>query len=148
MTVTRTATDLRAWARIDLQALRDNLARARPSQHPASLIVVVKANAYGHGMLPVAGALQAQLRPCDCFGVATLEEGLALRAAGFPQDIVLLEGVVTPEELDQALDGQQRLARGVHLTSMAERSESLSRLKAIEVTKIITPGSAATQGWT
>lgn len=118
MTVTRTATDLRAWARIDLQALRDNLARARPSQHPASLIVVVKANAYGHGMLPVAGALQAQLRPRDCFGVATLEEGLALRAAGFPQDIVLLEGVVTPEELDQALAASLQLV--LHSTYQIE----------------------------
>jgi len=109
MTATRTAIELRAWARIDLQALRDNLARARPPQHPASLIVVVKANAYGHGMLPVARALQAQLRPRDCFGVATLEEGLALRAAGLPQDIVLLEGVVTPAELDQALAANLQL---------------------------------------
>ena len=109
MTATRTATELRAWARIDLQALQSNLARARPPQHPASLIAVVKANAYGHGMVPVARALQAQLRPRDCFGVAALEEGLALRAAGLPQDIVLLEGVVTPAELGQALAANLQL---------------------------------------
>ncbi len=109
MTATRTATELRAWASIDLQALQRNLAHARPPQSPASLIVVVKANAYGHGMLPVARALQSQLRPRDCFGVATLEEGLALRAAGLSRDVVLLEGVVTPAELDEALAANLQL---------------------------------------
>lgn len=109
MTATRTATEYRAWASIDLQALQHNLLRARPPQSAASLIVVLKANAYGHGMLPVARALQSQLRPSDCFGVATLEEGLVLRAAGLPQDIVLLEGVVTPAELDQALAANLQL---------------------------------------
>ena len=54
------------------------------------------------------------------------------------------------EVLDQAPHRQQRLAHGGvhHLLSIAARSESLSRLKAIEVMKIITPGSAATQGCT
>ncbi len=109
MTATRTATDLRAWASINLQALQDNLAQARPPQSPASLIVVVKSNAYGHGMLPVVRALEAQLRPRDCFGVATLEEGLALRAAGLTRDVVLMEGVVTAAELDQALAANLQL---------------------------------------
>jgi alanine racemase len=109
MTATRTATELRAWASINLQALQDNLLRARPPHSTTSLVVVVKANAYGHGLLPVARALQAHLRAHDCFGVATLEEGLALREAGLPHDIVLLEGVVTPAELDQALAARLQL---------------------------------------
>lgn len=126
MTATRTATELRAWASIDLQALQSNLACARPPQNPASLIVVVKANAYGHGMLPVARALQSQLRPRDCFGVATLEEGLALRAAGLVQDIVLLEGVVTPAELDEALAANLQLV----LHSAYQIDALLQRLQA------------------
>ena len=109
MTVTRVAAEFRAWATIDLHALRNNLALARARRPEASVVAVVKANAYGHGLLPVARALQSQLRPGDCFGVATLEEGLALRAAGIAEDIVLLEGVVTPDELRRALAARLQL---------------------------------------
>lgn len=109
MTVTRAAAEFRAWATIDLHALRNNLALARARQPEASVVVIVKANAYGHGLLPVARALQSQLREGDCYGVATLEEGLALRAAGIAEDIVLLEGVVTPVELQQALAANLQL---------------------------------------
>lgn len=109
MTAIRAAAEFRAWATIDLQALRNNLALARARQPAASVVAVVKANAYGHGLLPVARALQSQLRAGDCFGVATLEEGLVLRAAGILDDIVLLEGVVTPGELRQALAGNLQL---------------------------------------
>jgi len=103
MTATRAAAEFRAWATIDLHALRNNLALARARQPEAAVIAIVKANAYGHGLLPVARALQSALREGDCFGVATLEEGLALREAGIAQDILMLEGVVTPAELQQAL---------------------------------------------
>jgi len=109
MTVTRVAAEFRAWATIDLHALRNNLALARARQPEASVVAVVKANAYGHGLLPVARALQSQLRAGDCFGVATLEEGQALRAAGIAEDIVLLEGVVTPDELRRAVAARLQL---------------------------------------
>ena len=59
---------------------------------------VIKANAYGHGLVPVAGALATS----DAFAVARLEEGLVLRAAGFEQRVLLLEGVLAPEQLAQA----------------------------------------------
>lgn len=114
MTATRAAAEFRAWATIDLHALRNNLALARARQPDASVVAVVKANAYGHGVLPVARALQSQLRKDDCFGVATLEEGMALRAAGIAEDIVLLEGVVTEEELSKAVAANLQLV--VHST--------------------------------
>lgn len=61
-------------------------------------MAVVKANAYGHGLVPTALALAES----DAFAVARLEEGLALRAAGITQPIVLLEGVFAAEQLLEA----------------------------------------------
>jgi alanine racemase len=83
---------------IDTGALRHNLARIRERTGRARVMAVVKANAYGHGLVPTALALS----DADAFAVARLEEGLALRAAGITQPIVLLEGVFTAEQLLQA----------------------------------------------
>jgi alanine racemase len=83
---------------IDTRALRHNLARIRERTGRARVMAVVKANAYGHGLVPTALALS----DADAFAVARLEEGLALRAAGITQPIVLLEGVFTAEQLSQA----------------------------------------------
>jgi alanine racemase len=59
-------------------------------------MAVIKANAYGHGIVPTARALIG----ADAFGVARLPEALALRENGLGQRIVLLEGVFAAEELD------------------------------------------------
>ena len=83
---------------IDTRALRHNLARIRERAGSARVMAVVKANAYGHGLVPTALALG----DADAFAVARLEEGLSLRAAGITQPIVLLEGVFTAEQLVQA----------------------------------------------
>jgi alanine racemase len=61
-------------------------------------MAVVKANAYGHGLVPAALALA----DADAFAVARLEEGLALRAAGVTKAIVLLEGVFAGDQLLEA----------------------------------------------
>ncbi|MES3008048.1 MAG: alanine racemase [Pseudomonadota bacterium] len=96
----RSGTHARAWATIDLQALRANLSLVRTTNPNCSLVVVVKANAYGHGLVPVAEALRTQLSGRDCFGVATLDEALALRRAGITEPVLLLEGFVTAAELE------------------------------------------------
>ena len=78
-----------AWAEIDLDALRDNLATLRRLAgdgvpvHP-----VVKADAYGHGAIPVARALAAA--GADGFCVAALDEALAIRRAGLEPPILVL----------------------------------------------------------
>jgi alanine racemase len=82
-------------AAIDTRALRHNLGVIRERARRARVMAVVKANAYGHGLVPTALALA----DADAFAVARLEEGLALRAAGITQPIVLLEGVFTSEHL-------------------------------------------------
>lgn len=83
---------------IDTRALRHNLSVTRERAGRARIMAVVKANAYGHGLVPTALALAE----ADAFAVARLEEGLALRAAGITQPIVLLEGVFTAEQLLEA----------------------------------------------
>lgn len=71
-------------------------------------MAMVKANAYGHGLVPVAKALDE----ADAFGVASLEEALKLRQAGIQQEIILMEGLFQREELEEAM--QHRLSLVVH----------------------------------
>lgn len=70
----------RGWAQIDLDALRANVAALRAKAPGAAFMAVVKADAYGHGMVPCARA--ALEGGATWLGVATPEEALALRAAG------------------------------------------------------------------
>ncbi len=81
---------------IDSSALRHNLAVVRKVAPHSKIMAVIKANAYGHGIVPTARALIG----ADAFGVARLPEALALRENGLGQRIVLLEGVFAPEELN------------------------------------------------
>jgi len=83
-----------------MQALSANLSLVRATNPDCSLVVVIKANAYGHGLIAVASALRSQLRGHDCFGVATLDEALTLRRAGITEPVLLLEGFVTAAELE------------------------------------------------
>jgi alanine racemase len=85
-------------ARVDAAALRHNLRQLRAAAPGARVMAVVKANAYGHGLVPTALALP----DADAFAVARLEEGLQLRSAGILQPVVLLEGVFSAEQLAEA----------------------------------------------
>lgn len=78
-----------AWAEIDLAAIAFNVNQARRAVGPKRLLMaVVKADAYGHGANRVAkAALDAG---ADCLAVATPEEGVKLRQAGFKVPILLL----------------------------------------------------------
>lgn len=77
---------------INRRALRHNLQRLRELAPASKLVAVVKANAYGHGLLETARTLP----DADAFGVARLEEALRLRAGGITQPILLLEGFLMP----------------------------------------------------
>jgi alanine racemase len=83
---------------IDTGALRHNLQVVRRLAPKSRVMAVIKANAYGHGLVTAARALDS----ADAFGVARLGEALALRAAGIKTPIVLLEGVLDREQLDAA----------------------------------------------
>ncbi|MGW2345625.1 alanine racemase [Streptomyces sp. NPDC001661] len=77
---------LRARAEIDLAALKANVRTLRAHAPGAAFMAVVKADAYGHGMLPVARA--AKEAGAEWLGAATAEEALELRAAGLPGRIM------------------------------------------------------------
>ncbi|MBE2294591.1 MAG: alanine racemase [Phycisphaerales bacterium] len=81
-------------ARLDLGALVHNLQRVRAVAPGRRVAAAVKADGYGHGLVRVACALDA-----DAFAVACIEEALILREAGINRRIVLLEGVFEAEEL-------------------------------------------------
>jgi len=83
----------RCWAEIDRSALRHNATVVRQRIGSAEMLAVVKADAYGHGLVAVAQALADDAR---LFGVANLEEALALRAA-LPPPIIIL-GPALPNE--------------------------------------------------
>ena len=84
-----------ARALIDLQALRHNYLLAREVTG-AKALAVIKADAYGHGAVRCAQALEAE---ADGFAVACIEEALELRAAGIGAPILLLEGFFEADEL-------------------------------------------------
>lgn len=83
-----------AFASIDLSALRANYRLARELGGRA--LAVIKADAYGHGAVRCAQALEAE---ADGFAVACIEEALELRAAGIRAPILLLEGFFSADEL-------------------------------------------------
>ncbi|MGH7700284.1 MAG: alanine racemase, partial [Gemmatimonadales bacterium] len=77
----------RAWVEVNLAAIVEN-ARAIQRIAGTRLLPIVKANAYGTGAVAVSRALEA-LDPWG-YGVATVEEGAELRAAGIARPILVL----------------------------------------------------------
>ncbi|MFH1655456.1 MAG: alanine racemase [Candidatus Omnitrophota bacterium] len=79
-----------AWTEIDLSALEYNLKQVKRSVGKnVKILSVVKADAYGHGMIKVS----KRLNKCgvDYFGVASIDEGIALRKQGIKKPILILE---------------------------------------------------------
>ena len=78
----------RAWAEVDLGAVRENAAALATLAAPAALCAVVKAGGYGHGAVPVARA--ALEGGASWLAVALVDEGVELRAAGVEASVLLL----------------------------------------------------------
>lgn len=85
-----------ATAKISSHALKQNLQVIKTIAPNSKIIAVVKANAYGHGVVFVASTLEKEV---DCFAVARLEEALALRSNGIIKPILLLEGFFDEKDL-------------------------------------------------
>lgn len=88
-----------ARAVIRLGALKKNLRVIQDAVPGAKVMAVIKANAYGHGMVPVAKSLH----DVDAFAVARLSEARRLRESGIDKPIVLLAGVLTSTDLSEAM---------------------------------------------
>lgn len=95
--------DRQAWAEVDLSAIRRNVKRlVALAGGDSGLCAVVKADAYGHGAAPVARAcLEAG---ATSLAVAMVDEGLALRAAGVVEPILVM-GYTGPEGAGRAVAG-------------------------------------------
>lgn len=85
-------------ATIHLGALRANFAAAQKRAEGHELIAVVKADAYGHGAVPVTRALADA--GCRRFAVATVAEGAELRDAAMGEALLVLGGVFDADEAD------------------------------------------------
>lgn len=96
-----TGTSRPTWTEIDLEAIVHNYhaIKARLSEN-TNILAVVKANAYGYGMVEVARRLQKEKVPY--LGVASVDEGIILRKAGIRTPILVLSSVL-PEEANYAL---------------------------------------------
>ena len=90
-----------AWLELDLDALRDNLAVVRELAGPGVPVrPVVKADAYGHGAVPIALALEAA--GADGFCVAAFDEAVELRDGGVQAPILVLYPVPAAWAVDAA----------------------------------------------
>ena len=105
-------------AEIDLSALQHNLNVCQKVATTAKVVAVIKANAYGHGIIPVAKALNA----ADAFAVACLHEAVSLREAGIEKTIIVLEGFQRAADLKVVR--QHDLACVVHHANQIEILEA------------------------
>jgi alanine racemase len=113
-------------AHIDLSALAFNLSQARSSAPDSCVMAVIKADGYGHGMVAVAGALEA----ADAFAVASLEEGVLLREAGVEKTILLLEGIFAVDELAVAIHHKFELV--VHNEEQLGWIQALDKMPGVD----------------
>jgi alanine racemase len=112
---------------INLPALRHNFSRTRTLAPNSRVMAIVKADAYGHGMVSVAQSLEQ----ADAFGVACLEEARELRQAKIKQRIILLEGPYYGEELIEI--SQLGLDTVVHDLSQVEMLEQTQLNKPVSI---------------
>ena len=107
-------------ATISARALAHNLNIARQHAGDAKVWAVTKANAYGHGLERAARALAA----ADGYAVLDFQEAARLRAAGFTQPILMLEGVFEPA--DVPLLNQYSLTPVIHNRAQVDMLRSLA----------------------
>ncbi|AKE08582.1 alanine racemase [Serratia liquefaciens] len=116
-----------ATAVIDRRALRHNLQQVRRQAPQSRLIAVVKANAYGHGLLETAHTLQ----DADCYGVARIGEALKLRSGGIVKPILMLEGFFSAEDLPVLV--ANNIETAVHSIEQLEALEQATLARPVPV---------------
>lgn len=105
---------------IDLSACRHNLSIAQQAAPDSKCIAIIKANAYGHGIVQVAKALTN----ADAFGVARINEAIQLREAGVTTPILLLEGFTSEDDLKLIL--KYKLESVIHNDEQLQLLEQLN----------------------
>ena len=115
-----------ARATVDTGALKHNLRVVRQRAPASRVMAVIKANAYGHGLIATARALE----DADAFGVARLEEAVAIRNAGLDNPVVLLEGAFHADQLP--------LASSLGLDVVVHSPEQLVMMEAAALPRPVT----------
>lgn len=115
------------FATINLGALTHNLDVARRHASRSKTFAVVKANAYGHGLMRAVPAFAA----ADGFALLDLEEAIGLRAAGYRQRILLLEGFFSPAEFVRF--AEHGLSAVVHTREQLRMLRQLAKDAALDV---------------
>jgi len=119
-----------AWVEVDLDAAKYNIERVRSLLPPnVALLLVVKADAYGHGAVRIARL--ASECGVEMLGVATLDEGKELRAAGNKLPIIILSPVL-PQELDGVLENDFAVTASSY--EFAERASEVALRKGLRCT--------------
>ncbi|MCF6203967.1 MAG: alanine racemase [Methylococcaceae bacterium] len=116
-----------AYATINMRSVSHNIKKVREYAPRAKIMAVIKANAYGHGLLSIA----SELKDVDAFAVARVDEGIRLRKAGFTKRIIILEGFVCEEELQVII--KNNLDVVVHSLEQVDILEKYSTIKKISV---------------
>jgi len=136
----------RCWVEVDLDAVRNNVAAIRRRiGSRVKLMAVVKADAYGHGLLPVA----RELMRCnvDAFAVANLEEALALRELGGNGWPVLMFGAALPFELPKMVEADITPTLSTFEEAEAFSAEALRQGKRLRVQIEVDTGMGRAGFW-
>lgn len=122
----------RTWAEINLGNLEHNYRALRACAPDSRFLGVVKANAYGHGAVPVAKKLE-QLG-ADCLAVACLAEACELREAGIRMPILIL-GATPPEFAREVVSGDftQAVFTAELARALSEAAQQLGKTARIHI---------------
>ena len=123
------------YGAVDLSALKFNLLKAkfiistRYTVHQPKIMLLVKANAYGHDALLISAYTQKE-NLCDAFGVASIEEGIILRQNGITLPILVLGSIYPFDCFEYALKNNLSVTvasvrAAAYITQLAEKLKIL-----------------------
>lgn len=116
------------FAAIDLDSIVHNFKIADRLASASKTIAVIKANAYGHGVVEVAKALEPEV---PAFAVAFMDEAVQLRAAGISKPILVLQGASRASDIAEAAASDYWLL--LHHQGQVDRVLSASSSRAVSV---------------
>ena len=111
------------WVEVDLSAIKFNAQAIKAHAHSRSLIAVIKADAYGHGVIPVAEALHEE---AAMYAVATVREAVELRAAGLSKPVLVLFNAL-PTQVEAIVD--YRLTPSVYEPTLCSALSQIAQAK-------------------
>ena len=115
------------WVEIDLSAIKSNAQVIKAYAQGSSLIAVIKADAYGHGAIPVAEALREE---AVMYAVATVAEAAELRTAGVRKPVLVLFNAL-PAQAETIIDYQ--LTQSVYEPTLCEALSCAAQAKGTSV---------------